>query len=92
MNNALAMMTMLAMGGEAIYRNPDIHNPREFVPPNEPIKKRIPNGCKEYWFFDSGSFWHTEPNATYRWVFYCIASNDKTAIKKFNKWKTGESK
>lgn len=42
------------------------------VPPPKPI---IPRGCKEY------AFWHEGKQ------FTCIASNDKQAERKFEKWR-----
>lgn len=56
--------------------------------PSNP-KEVIPKGCKKYFFTISGSFCTDQKewnDVTY--VFECIASNDKVAEKKFNKWKS----
>lgn len=45
----------------------------------------IPKGCKEYWFNINGGF-STEKMRRDEIVFKCIASNDKVAKKKFEKW------
>lgn len=49
--------------------------------PNKPI----PKGCKEYFFNQDGDF-STERMLKSECVFKCVASNDKTAKKKFDKW------
>lgn len=54
--------------------------------PEEP-KKIIPKGCKEYHFTKSGRFDTTETMwSNIDYIFTCVASNDKTAIKKFEKF------
>lgn len=50
-----------------------------------PKKKIIPSGCKEYFFTKTGSMYTIKP-AGYEVVFECIASSDKAAKKKFDKW------
>jgi hypothetical protein len=45
--------------------------------------KVIPKGCKEYWFNKHGGF-TTEGSVSV--VYYCIASSDKAAKKKFKKF------
>lgn len=47
--------------------------------------KVIPNGCKEYFFAADGTY-STEKMLKSQVVYTCIASKDKTAIKKFNNW------
>lgn len=48
-------------------------------------KKIIPKGCKEYWFTKTGSIYTSKPE-NYEAVFQCIASSEKVAHKKFDKW------
>ena len=53
-----------------------------------PKQTRPAAGCKEYWFNKNGGF-ADGVNSIMRKdesVFYCHAINDKSAIKKFNKW------
>ena len=53
----------------------DHDKPRKFVPNNDPVKKIIPNGCKEYSFtYGNGE------------KFTCVASKDANAKKKFKKF------
>ena len=53
----------------------------------EPKKPIIPNGCKEYHFTKSGRFDTTENMWNdINYVFTCVASNAKNAIKKFEKF------
>lgn len=70
----------------------------EFIPPFLPKKKKkagtltvngklpprpIPKGCKEYFFNYLGDFINHNDGV---YAFRCIALNDKSAIKKFEKW------
>ena len=61
------------------------HNPIYELPSatKDPI---IPKGCKEYWFDKNGEL----PNWAGRGdvVFKCVAANEKSAIRKFNNWKS----
>lgn len=61
-------------------------SPKIIIPP-------VPKGCKEYFFNNIGEFSNgtLESHKILRdeCVFTCIASNDKTAKKKFDKWKNG---
>lgn len=53
----------------------------------EPKKPIIPKGCKEYHFTRNGRFDTTENMWNdISYIFTCVASNDKNAIKKFEKW------
>ena len=53
----------------------------------EPKKPIIPKGCKEYHFTRSGRFDTTENMWNdIDYIFTCVASNDKNAIKKFEKF------
>lgn len=49
-------------------------------------QKRPPKGCKEYFFNKEGEFFNGEgrPILKSETVFYCHATNDKNAIRKFN--------
>jgi len=55
-----------------------------------PIKTPVPKGCKEYFFLQSGRFFNDRPrkDGGYEVVFECIAANDKSAQRKFDKFKT----
>lgn len=48
-----------------------------------PKKSPIPKGCKEYSFNQDGKFTTIESEI----VFKCVAINEKSAIKKFNRTK-----
>lgn len=58
----------------------------------EPLQTKPAKGCKEYWFTQDGRFHNGDNNNTRirkdETVFYCHASNDKNAIRKFNNRKT----
>lgn len=72
-----AMMASSQYPGEGKRSN------NEAIRPNP--KKVIPKGCKEYFFTKTGSIYTTKPQA-YEVVFECIASSEKAAHKKFDKW------
>lgn len=55
------------------------------------IVKRIPKGCREYFFNDKGEYSTTHMLKT-ECVFECYAINDKSAIKKYNKWSKRDEK
>lgn len=76
---------MAAMGNHAYMGENNLTG--KAVPSS--AKKPIPNGCKKYFFTRTGSFCTDQKeynDITY--VFDCIASSDKVAKKKFNKWKS----
>ena len=76
-----AMLSSMAQTSEREYYD------KEHEPNKEPKKPIIPNGCKEYHFTRSGRFDTTENMWNdIDYVFTCVASNDKNAIKKFEKW------
>ena len=52
------------------------------------LQKRPAKGCKEYFFNKQGKFYNGEgrPMLRSESVFYCHATNDKNAIRKFNNW------
>ena len=45
----------------------------------------IPKGCKKYYFSSSGILHNSLPKGTES-VFECIASSEKVARRKFDKW------
>lgn len=49
----------------------------------------IPNGCKEYFFNSLGDFINYNDGV---YDFKCIAMSDKSAIKKFEKWRNKQLK
>jgi hypothetical protein len=53
--------------------------------PIEKRKKEIPKGCEEYHFTRSGHYDTTDNTWNdIDYIFSCIASNSKVAVKKFN--------
>lgn len=79
---ALSDLMLNAGGSSGTTRIEDIN----FTPKQAPL----PKGCKYYWFSYNGeceSFTEV-PYRTPNYVVYeTIASSDKVAINKFNKWK-----
>ena len=57
-----------------------------------PIQTKPANGCKEYWFTDDGRYHNGNNNheriTKAETVYYCHASNDRNAIRKFNNFKS----
>lgn len=66
-----------------------------YAPNERPMRKAkvqetgrpIPNGCKEYFFNHLGEFLNKNDGL---YAFKCVAINDKSAIKKFEKWATNQ--
>lgn len=87
----MMMGAMMAMSAEAMqhdsgFGNPD---PDDFKPyPKEPIKKVVPKGCKEYWFWRSGRFINDPTRESDSADYYCVAASDKSAKRKFENWKS----
>lgn len=52
----------------------------DFTPKQPPI----PKGCKEYFFNTLGDFLNKNDGV---YCFKCIAINDRSAIRKFEKWR-----
>ena len=76
------MMAMQEQGGKY-----DREETTDRVKSKKEPKKTIPNGCKEYHFTRSGRFDTTENKwSDIDYIFTCIASNSKNAIKKFEKF------
>ena len=75
MKNKLAMLGIMA----SMFDNVNAGNSNKLKPKDidvTPKKEPIAKGCKEF------EFWHDGKQ------FKCVASNQKTANKKFEKWKT----
>jgi hypothetical protein len=78
----LAMAMIASMMEDVSY--PKQSKGREYVP-IEPRKKRAPKGCEEYHFTRSGHFDTTDNTWNdIDYIFSCVASNSKSAVKKFN--------
>lgn len=90
MKNMSALMALTVMGVMTSgYPDTDITDTRsEYIPyaPKDPV---IPKGCKEYFFNIDGDY-SIESMLKTETVFYCIASNNKVAVRKFNKWKSNK--
>lgn len=88
----LAMMAFAAMA-DMSSKNNFRHNNNDVIDrcKIEP-KKIIPKGCKEYFFTKSGAMFITYKPNGYEVVFECFASNDKNALKKFDKFLTLKTK
>ena len=88
--NIHALLAM-AMIGDIMVNN-DLSTPNKGTNPNgevlnkKNVKKIIPRGCKEYFFNDDGFCYNAKKNNEYS--FSCIAMSEKSATKKFNKWKS----
>ena len=81
---SLAMMAMFS--DSAINFEKD--EPRKFLKPKD-NKTIIPKGTKEYHFTISGHFYTAQNKwSDLDYIFSCVASNSKNAIKKFNKFNT----
>jgi len=83
MKKNIALLAAFAMMGGLSANSQDIEIDNVGIKPqNTPI----PKGAKEYWFNENGGF-STEKMRRDEIVFKCIAINDKSAKKKFEKWK-----
>jgi hypothetical protein len=76
------MYGMLASAMEPSYPLMSDYDPIKF-----PKEKPVPKGAKTYWFNEQGEF-STDHMLKTDCVFKCVAINDKSAIKKFKRWKT----
>lgn len=79
--HTLAFMTFMA-AMQSHNTNFETHEEQKTTKAINNIKKIIPNGCKEYFFASTGEFHFIKTN-THRYIFDCIASNDKQAKRKF---------
>ena len=79
---ALLAMAMFAEG----MSNPHPTKTRTSIKREK--KKIIPKGCKQYHFRESGNFdLDGEQYNDIKYIFTCVAMNDKSAVRKFNKRK-----
>ena len=76
----MMMGAMMAMAGENNFRETNRYDPKQ----KPELKKVVPKGCKEYWFTKSGRFYNSFSGDAI--IFYCLATNDKNAFRKFNSW------
>jgi len=81
---ALAMAALQSDGYPSNPNEPIVRTGRK---PTNKKEEVIPKNCKKYFFTRSGHFFNSMPTGSYTIVYDCIASNDKNAIKKFDKWK-----
>lgn len=72
-NLAFMSLAMMAMMAEKNFGEIPKETKRKYEPSKEP-KKVIPKGCKEYVFNESFG------------TLKVIAMNEKSALKKYNKW------
>lgn len=90
MGSKSKLYTLVMMG--AMLSSMDQNSEREYYEKElniEPKKPIIPKGCKEYNFTRSGRFDTTENMwSDIDYIFTCVASNSKNAIKKFQKFST----
>jgi hypothetical protein len=86
MNGYLGMVLNMMMMSETNFSRED--KPKKFNS-SKPPKPIIPKGCKEYHFTRTGHFDTTENMWNdIDYIFTCIASSDKNAIKKFEKFES----
>jgi hypothetical protein len=82
----LAMTAALIGGGFGMDNERNSIRPEDIdTTPKEPV---IPKGCSQYFFNKNGGYNTVKDSYT---VFVCIASNYKSAKKKFNKWYASNS-
>jgi hypothetical protein len=75
------------------------NKPKNKLSPDEIVidnfQKKPPKGCKEYFFNKDGEFTNGEEGQIRmrrdETVFYCHASNDKNAKRKFDMWLKNQS-
>jgi hypothetical protein len=84
--NALAFLGLAAAFSEENKKFTENYDPIKPVI-HLPKEKPIPRGAKEYFFNAQGEF-STEQMLKTETVFKCVAINDKSAIKKFERWKS----
>lgn len=76
------ILTSLLLSGSLNHLNTNALAPKDINPKPHKV---LPNGCREYFFAADGTY-STERMLKSRVVYTCIASKDKSAIKKFNNW------
>ncbi len=83
MKSMAAFLALAALSGQSFMASGRGEELETFTPiPKEPP---IPKGCKEYFFNKDGDFSNRHMRRD-ELVFKCVASNDKVAKKKFQKW------
>lgn len=80
MKSKMLMLALMAGAFGGTANKSDLRSEDIDTTPKEPP---IPKGCKRYYFYDDGTFIHTQ---SYQSVFNCIARTDKKAKEKFNKF------
>lgn len=87
MKSKLGMLAVMAAIMDSGYaENSNSIRPEDIdTTPKEPV---IPNGCSQYFFNKNGGYNTVKDGYT---VFVCIASNFKSAKKKFDKWYASNS-
>lgn len=85
--NRLSILAMATMLGSFAQTSEIDYYGQERKTSSKPKEPIIPKGCKEYHFTRSGRFDTTENMWNdIHYVFSCYASNDKNAVRKFEKW------
>jgi hypothetical protein len=86
MKSKLGLFAAMAMMGSGYAQNSNSIQPKDID------TTPIPKGCKEYFFNKEGEFYNgvdgRPPILKTDVVFSCVASSNKSAIKKFNKFIT----
>lgn len=88
----LATLAMAAMMSDLRYREYDSSGDNATTPKDIDTKLKLvlPKGCEWYYFYEGGEMSEKEDGgATF---FKCIAANSKNAIRKFNKYKSQQTK
>ena len=84
MKRSLGMMMAMAAMGMGTY-------PGSMRPERTPLKKRtdpiLPKGCQTYYFDIEGNY---QTTFFHRYSFSCIAISEKSAKRKFNKWRSDQ--
>jgi hypothetical protein len=96
LKSKLAQLFGIAMVNQALSNPVQYRSEMDPVPdPVDPDKvtgklpaKLIPRGCHHFFFDINGNF-STERMKHEDIVFECIAVSDKSAVRKFSKWKEG---
>ena len=86
-NGMKSQLAMLAMSMDMMPQNTNFRDTRSEDIPSSPKQPIIPNGCKKY-CFDKYGWYGIEKMKCSHIVFECIAANEKSAIRKFNNWKS----
>lgn len=85
MKSLALMMAMAAITGDSMMKGNNWNKVQDKDLDLAPKQPPLPKGCKEYFFNINGGF-STEKMLRSEVIFKCVASNEKTARKKFDKW------